>query len=155
MIVANETDSGDILTVTERGYGKRTPIEDYPRHGRGGQGVIAIQCSERNGALVGAVQVGDEHELMLVSDQGTLVRTRAAEVSVLSRNTQGVTLIRVASDERLIGVARVEMVEGEDEPVGDEAETAEGGDAAPADGSTDNPPPADDASAAGDEQPTV
>ncbi|MCB1640572.1 MAG: DNA gyrase subunit A, partial [Xanthomonadales bacterium] len=116
------------------GYGKRTPIEEYPQHGRGGQGVIAIQCSDRNGELVGAVQVDDSHELMLVSDQGTLVRTRAAEVSVLGRNTQGVTLIRVAKDERLIGVDRVEAVEE------DEETTGEAGDDAPAsaDGQTES-----------------
>ncbi|MCB1633460.1 MAG: DNA gyrase subunit A, partial [Xanthomonadales bacterium] len=131
MIVAED---GDVLTVTERGYGKRTPIEEYPQHGRGGQGVIAIQCSDRNGELVGAVQVDDSHELMLVSDQGTLVRTRAAEVSVLGRNTQGVTLIRVAKDERLIGVDRVEAVEE------DEETTGEAGDDAPAsaDGQTES-----------------
>ncbi len=153
MIVAEEADEGDILTVTARGYGKRTPIKDYPRHGRGGQGVIAIQCSDRNGSLVGAVQVGDEHELMLVSDQGTLVRTRAAEVSVLSRNTQGVTLIRVANDERLIGVARVEVVEGEDEAVGDLEALAEG-DQAPSESSSGEPPPAD-AAPEGDELPSA
>ena len=101
---------GDILTATERGYGKRTPLEDYPRKGRGTQGVIAIQCSERNGAMVGAVQLDDSHELMLISNHGTLVRTRASEVARVGRNTQGVTLIRLPDDEALVGVVRVESL---------------------------------------------
>ena len=104
----------DILTATERGYGKRTPLVDYPRKGRGTQGVIAIQCSERNGALIGAVQLGENHELMLISNQGTLVRTRASEVARVGRNTQGVTLIRLPADEALVGVVKVEAL-GEDD----------------------------------------
>ena len=104
----------DILTATERGYGKRTPLVDYPRKGRGTQGVIAIQCSERNGALIGAVQLGENHELMLISNQGTLVRTRASEVARVGRNTQGVTLIRLPVDEALVGVVKVEAL-GEDD----------------------------------------
>lgn len=106
---------GDVLTATERGYGKRTPLDDYPRKGRGTQGVIAIQCSERNGALVAAVQISDTQELMLVSNQGTLVRTRAAEVARVGRNTQGVTLIRLPDSEALAGVVRIEALGGEDE----------------------------------------
>lgn len=101
---------GHVLTVTENGYGKRTMVEDYPLRGRGGMGVIAIQTSERNGAVVGAVQVTDEDELMLISNGGTLVRTRASEVSVLGRNTQGVKLITLAEDEKLVGMARVEAL---------------------------------------------
>jgi DNA gyrase subunit A len=104
-----------ILTASENGYGKRTGLAGFPRRGRGGQGVIAIQTSERNGALVGAVQVRDEDELMLISDQGTLVRTRVAEVSVSGRNTQGVTLIKVAEDEHLVGVVRLQDVGGDDD----------------------------------------
>ena len=100
----------DILTATARGYGKRTALADYPRKGRGTQGVIAIQCSERNGALVGAVQLGEEHELMLISNLGTLVRTRASEVARVGRNTQGVTLIRLPPDESLVGVVKVESL---------------------------------------------
>ncbi|HEY0229757.1 MAG TPA: DNA gyrase subunit A, partial [Dokdonella sp.] len=100
----------DILTATQRGFGKRTPLVDYPRKGRGTQGVIAIQCSERNGALVGAVQIGEEQELMLISNQGTLVRTRAAEVARVGRNTQGVTLIRLPEDEKLVGLVRLEAI---------------------------------------------
>ncbi len=95
---------GDILTATARGYGKRTELVEFTKKGRGTQGVIGIQCSERNGGLVGAVQVTEAHELMLISNQGTLVRTRVAEVSQLGRNTQGVTLIRLPADETLVSV---------------------------------------------------
>lgn len=104
-----------ILTACERGYGKRTGLGEYPRRGRGGQGVIAIQTSERNGALVGAVKVTDDDELMLISDQGTLVRTRIAEVSVSGRNTQGVTLIKLADEENLVGLVRLVDVSDDDE----------------------------------------
>jgi len=93
-----------ILCATERGYGKRTPIEDYPRHGRGGQGVIAIQTTARNGLLVGAIAVRDEDEVMLVSNRGMLVRTPARDISIVGRNTQGVRLIDLPEDERLVGV---------------------------------------------------
>ncbi len=106
---------GDILTATERGYGKRTELAEYPRKGRGNQGVIGIKCSERNGELVGAVQIGEEHELMLISNQGTLVRTRAAEVAKVGRNTQGVTLIRLPDDEKLVGLVRLDAVEEDEE----------------------------------------
>jgi DNA gyrase subunit A len=99
---------GDILTASERGYGKRTPVEDYPRKGRGTQGVIALQTSARNGRLVGAIQLSDHHEVLLISDGGTLVRTRASEISQVGRNTQGVTLIRLAADETLQAVERVD-----------------------------------------------
>jgi DNA gyrase subunit A len=119
LIVAAE---GDILTATERGYGKRTQLEEFPKKGRGTQGVIGIQCSERNGALVAATQVTDAHELMLISNQGTLVRTRVAEVSQLGRNTQGVTLIRLPAEEALVSVVRLDA----DENNGDEAETGDG-----------------------------
>jgi DNA gyrase subunit A len=104
-------DGGDILTATERGYGKRTVLDEFPKKGRGTQGVIGIQCSERNGSLVSAVQVTEAHELMLISNQGTLVRTRVAEVSQLGRNTQGVTLIRLPADEALVSVVRLEADE--------------------------------------------
>ncbi|MGV8844087.1 MAG: DNA gyrase subunit A [Pseudomonas sp.] len=97
-----------ILTASERGYGKRTAMAEFPRRGRGGQGVIAMVSNARNGKLVGAVQVLDCEEIMLISDQGTLVRTRVGEVSSLGRNTQGVTLIRLASDEKLVGLQRVQ-----------------------------------------------
>ena len=99
---------GCVLTVSENGFGKRTDVTEFPAKGRGGQGVIAMQTSERNGALVGAVQVFDGEEIMLISDQGTMVRTRVDEVSVLSRNTQGVRLIKVKGSELLIGLERIE-----------------------------------------------
>jgi DNA gyrase subunit A len=111
---------GDILTASERGYGKRTPLEDYPRKGRGIQGVIALKTSARNGRLVGAIQLSDHHEVLLISDGGTLVRTRAAEISQVSRNTQGVTLMRLAADESLQAVERVDASlddEEEESPV--------------------------------------
>ncbi len=106
---------GDVLTVTEQGYGKRTAIEDYPAHGRGGQGVISIQTNERNGAVVGAVQVTSDNEIMLISDNGTLVRTRVAEISCLGRNTQGVRLIKLSKGENLIGVEKIVDVEADDD----------------------------------------
>ena len=113
-MIVLEQDGGDILTVTENGYGKRTPVEDYPLRGRGAQGVIAIQTSERNGQVRGAVQVQPQHEIMLVTDGGTLVRTRVAEISVLSRNTQGVKLMSLQGEERLIGIERVDSVDDEE-----------------------------------------
>ncbi len=112
-----------ILTASERGFGKRTGLGKFPRRGRGGQGVIAMVTSERNGKLVGAIQVQDGEEIMLISDQGTLVRTRVDEVSSSGRNTQGVTLIKLAKDETLVGLERVqeptpveedELLEGEE-----------------------------------------
>ncbi|KAA0696072.1 DNA gyrase subunit A [Halopseudomonas laoshanensis] len=106
MIIVEE--GTQILTASARGYGKRTAVEEFPQYKRGGQGVIAMVSNERNGPLVGAVQVVDGEEIMLISDQGTLVRTRVAEVSSLSRNTQGVTLIKVASDEKLVGLERIQ-----------------------------------------------
>ncbi|MEW6445819.1 MAG: DNA gyrase subunit A [Pseudomonadota bacterium] len=110
MIVAHEGEAVAILTASENGYGKRTPLDDFPRHGRGGQGVIALQTSERNGMLVGAVRVAEDDELMLISDQGTLVRTPVAEVSLVGRNTQGVTLIRLGKDEHLVQIERIQSV---------------------------------------------
>jgi DNA gyrase subunit A len=105
---------GLILTATENGYGKRTAVEDFPVQGRGGQGVIAIQTSERNGRTVGAAQVRDDDEIMLISSNGTLVRTAVDDISIQGRNTQGVRLIRVESDQRLVGLAPIESIE-EDE----------------------------------------
>ncbi|HEX4852611.1 DNA gyrase subunit A [Arenimonas sp.] len=106
---------GDILTASENGFGKRTAVSEFPRKGRGTQGVIAMQTSDRNGELVGAIQLTEQHEILLISDQGTLVRTRASEVSQVGRNTQGVTLMRVAQDEKLIAVERVDVLEVDDE----------------------------------------
>ena len=106
---------GFILTASETGYGKLTPLDDFPAHGRGGQGVIALQTTERNGNTVAALQVEPGHELMLVSSTGTLVRTPVRDISIVGRNTQGVRLIRLAEGERLTGVERVEGLENGDE----------------------------------------
>jgi DNA gyrase subunit A len=105
---------GLILTASENGYGKLTPIAEFPVHGRGGQGVIGLQTSDRNGRLVAATQVTVADELMLMSSSGTLVRTRAGEISVLGRNTQGVRLIKLDAGERLIGVEAVTAENGDD-----------------------------------------
>ena len=94
------------------GYGKLTPLEEFPPHGRGGQGVIALQTSDRNGETVAALQVIAGQEIMLISSTGTLVRTAVDEISVLGRNTQGVRLIRLADAERLTGIERIEHLEG-------------------------------------------
>jgi len=109
-----------VLTATERGYGKRTPLSKYPRKGRGIRGVIGIQCSERNGNLVRAALLEDANEVMLISNQGTLVRTRAAEIARVGRNTQGVTLIRLPADESLVGVVRVDSFGEDDDAGGDD-----------------------------------
>ncbi|OGT06847.1 MAG: DNA gyrase subunit A [Gammaproteobacteria bacterium GWF2_41_13] len=104
-------DDSAILTATEQGYGKRTAIEEYRVTGRGGQGVISIQVNDRNGRVIGAIAVQPQHEIMLITDQGTLVRTRVEEVSLIGRSTQGVRLINLSEAERLIGLAKVEDVE--------------------------------------------
>jgi DNA gyrase subunit A len=98
---------GFVLTATENGYGKRTAVNDYPTHGRGGQGVISIQTSGRNGAVVGATLVSENDETMLISNAGTLVRTRVAGISAMGRNTQGVRLITVGKGEKLVGIDRI------------------------------------------------
>ena len=107
---------GPVMIATANGYGKRTEVAEFPRQGRGGQGVIAIQTTERNGAVVGALQVTPEDELMLISQIGTLVRTPVAEVSLMGRNTQGVRLIRLDEGDRLVGIERVEGLQEDDEP---------------------------------------
>ncbi|MCA1805754.1 MAG: DNA gyrase subunit A [Xanthomonadaceae bacterium] len=108
-------DEGDVLMATGNGYGKRTAVNEYPVYGRGGQGVISIQGSERNGDVVGAVLVCDDDEIMLITNAGTLVRTRVNEISRLSRNTQGVRLINVGEEESLVGVERILEVEDVEE----------------------------------------
>ena len=118
-----------ILTVCEQGYGKRTLVDDFPVYGRGGQGVIGIQTSDRNGPVVGAAQVTESDEIMLISDKGTLVRTRVTEVSVQGRNTQGVRLIRLKDGENLVGLEQVdepEEVEELEASIDDQAESVEG-----------------------------
>ncbi len=116
---------GQILTVSENGYGKRTAIDEFPVHNRGGQGVIALQLSERNGRMVAAVQVEERDQVVIVSREGRLLRTRLAKVSVLGRNTQGVTLMRMRDDDRVLNVARVAYVEGIEAEAEDDPETTE------------------------------
>src|SRR5580692_1285332 len=119
LIVCGE---GNVLTASANGYGKLTPLDDFPKHGRGGQGVIALQTSDRNGALVAALQVTAGQEIMLISSTGTLVRTPVDEISVLGRNTQGVRLIRLADGERLTGIERIESLEAEGDAEGADPE---------------------------------
>jgi DNA gyrase subunit A len=117
-----------VLVATENGYGKRTRMEDFPLRGRGGQGVIAIQTSERNGKLVRAIAVHDTDEYMLITDGATLIRCRAEEVRVMGRNTQGVMLIRLDKGEKLAGLQRIEELSDDDDEapeVGDVPETSE------------------------------
>ncbi|MDG1115046.1 MAG: DNA gyrase subunit A [Pseudomonadales bacterium] len=117
---------GTLLLASEKGYGKRTPIEEFSVIGRGGQGVISMKLSERNGSLVGVAQVGSGFEVLLISDQGTMVRTRVDEVSTLGRNTQGVRLINLSEGESLVGLASFDEPEL-DELQGDAEESAEDG----------------------------
>ncbi|MCW9023328.1 MAG: DNA gyrase subunit A [Gammaproteobacteria bacterium] len=117
LIIATE---GYVLTATENGYGKRTLIEDYPKHGRGGQGVISIQTSERNGQVIGAERVTAEDEMMLITTNGTLVRTKTDEVSIMGRNTQGVRLISLSSGEKLSGIERIENIQADAEEESEE-----------------------------------
>jgi DNA gyrase subunit A len=112
LIVVGE---GHVLTASATGYGKLTPLEDFPAHGRGGQGVIALQTSDRNGFTVAALQVMTGQEIMLISSTGTLVRTTVDEISVQGRNTQGVRLIRLDEGERLVGIERVASLESAEE----------------------------------------
>jgi DNA gyrase subunit A len=110
LIVAEQ---GYILTASENGFGKLTPLEDFPRHGRGGQGVIALQVTDRNGRMIGALQVGLDDEIMLMSQAGVLVRTPVKDISVVGRNTQGVRLIRLEEGDQLSGLERIDgIVEG-------------------------------------------
>jgi DNA gyrase subunit A len=106
---------GTVLNITENGFGKRTKLEEFTCHNRGGQGMIAIKTSERNGEVIGAVLVNDNDEIMLITDGGTLVRTRVDGISIVGRNTQGVTIIRLDKKEKVIGVDRIEGLAGEEE----------------------------------------
>jgi DNA gyrase subunit A len=109
------TAEGQILTATENGYGKRTPLDEYRLTGRGGQGVIAISTSQRNGQVIGAIQVTASDEVMLITDRGTLVRTRVEEISLVGRNAQGVRLIRLSAEEKLVGIQQVAELATDDE----------------------------------------
>ncbi len=122
MVIPEE--DGRVLTVSNNGYGKRTALTEFPTKGRGGKGMIAMQASERNGPLVGAVQLFEGDEIMLISDQGTMVRTRGEEISVLGRNTQGVRVIRLKEGETMVGLARIEEQE-QQEPLEGEAPAGE------------------------------
>jgi len=119
LIIASE---GTVLNITENGYGKRTLVEKFNCQSRGGLGVIAMQTSDRNGNVVGALLVNDSDELMIITDGGTLVRTRVAEISVVGRNTQGVTIIRLDKGEKVIGVDRIAGLAGDDEGIIDDDE---------------------------------
>ncbi|MGH8704263.1 MAG: DNA gyrase subunit A [Burkholderiales bacterium] len=133
MLVAKD-EKQTVLTATENGYGKRTPISEYTRHGRGGQGMIAIQTTERNGALVGAVLVDDHDEVMLISTGGVLIRTAVAQIREQGRSTQGVTLIALSEGEKLAGVERIverDEVEGGVENGGGNGGSADEGAATP------------------------
>jgi DNA gyrase subunit A len=114
LIIAAE---GTVLNITENGFGKRTEVDKFRLQSRGGQGVIAIQTSERNGQVVGALLVNDTDELMIITDGGTLVRTRVAEISVVGRNAQGVTVIRLGDDEKVVGVDRIDGLVDEENTI--------------------------------------
>ncbi len=104
-----------VLTATENGYGKRTPVSEYTRHGRGTQGMIAIQTTARNGRVVAAKLVRDDDEIMLITTGGVLIRTRVNEIREMGRSTQGVTLINLDEDEKLAGLEKI--VDRDDEDV--------------------------------------
>ncbi|WP_273024688.1 DNA topoisomerase (ATP-hydrolyzing) subunit A [Rheinheimera sp.] len=116
--------NGPVLTVTENGYGKRTALQEYPAKSRATQGVVSIKVSERNGLVVGAVQVNELDEIMMISNKGTLVRTRVNEVSEVGRNTQGVILIRTAGNEKVVGVEKIDEIQDAEELAAAEAEKA-------------------------------
>jgi len=130
-------EGGQMLAASENGYGKRTDLSEFPTKGRGTQGVIGMVVNERNGPLVGAAQVFGNEDIMLISNQGTLVRTRVDEVSHLGRNTQGVRLIRLGNGEALSGLAPIPELDVDDEELEEgaaEENGAEGAEDAPADG---------------------
>jgi DNA gyrase subunit A len=143
MLAANNESKG-VLTATENGYGKRTALGEYPRHGRGGQGVISIQTSERNGKVVGAVLVDDNDEVMLISTGGVLIRTEVAQIREMGRSTQGVTLIALSEGEKLAGLERIEERDlGNGNGNGNGGSGGNGGHAEPgAEGGPDDLPPA-------------
>ncbi|MDB5977158.1 MAG: gyrase subunit [Nevskia sp.] len=134
LIVARQ---GDILTVSEQGYGKRTPIDGFPLRGRGGQGVIAQALSDKTGNLIGAVEVDDTHDIMLISDGGRLIRVAAKEIKTLGRNTQGVRVARPTDGDRLVSLDRMT-------PEVEAAEPGEGPSDGPAEGPSETPPESGD-----------
>jgi len=140
MLVAKD-ESRTVLTATEHGFGKRTPISEYTKHGRGGQGLIAIQASERNGRLVGAVLVDDSDEVMLISTGGVLIRTKVAQIREQGRSTQGVTLIALGEGEKLAGLERIEEKDEEGPENGNGHGDGNGGDGEPPLAPAEAPPP--------------
>src|SRR6185437_121996 len=139
LIVAEQ---GFILTASQNGFGKLTPLEEFPKHGRGGQGVIALQITDRNGRMVGALQVSVNDEIMLMSQNGVLVRTPVKDISVVGRNTQGVRLIRLEEGDQLSGLERIDGLAGDTdlEDSTDELQSDEPQSDAPADEGSDEPP---------------
>ena len=119
LIVAEQ---GFILTASQNGFGKLTPLEEFPKHGRGGQGVIALQITDRNGRMVGALLVSLDDEVMLMSQNGVLVRTPVKEISVVGRNTQGVRLIRLEEGDQLSGLERIDGLAGDADAMDGEAD---------------------------------
>jgi len=113
-LLAIDSDEETLLFATENGFGKRTKVSDFSVQARGGQGVISIQTSERNGQVVGAIKVEDDNEIMLITNAGTLVRTEVGGISIVSRNTQGVKLIRLTNDELLVQMEGIAKEEGEE-----------------------------------------
>jgi DNA gyrase subunit A len=167
-LVVAEDETLSVLTATENGYGKRSPIAEYTRHGRGTQGMIAIQTSARNGKVVAAKLVKPEDEIMLITTGGVLIRTRVAEIREMSRATQGVTLINLGAEEKLAGLEKVVETEengtgngngstGDDGSVGEDVEVSglsAPSDAAPSDedgGASHGDDTGPDASTDGDE----
>ncbi|MBW8892442.1 MAG: DNA gyrase subunit A, partial [Burkholderiales bacterium] len=136
MLVA-EDETQSVLTATENGFGKRTSIVEYTRHGRGTKGMIAIQQSERNGRVVAATLVRPEDEIMLITDKGVLVRTRVSEIRELGRATQGVTLIALDDGSKLSGLQRI--VENDANETNEADAAAEPGEVGPTDESSEAP----------------
>jgi len=138
---AETSDDAAVLTATENGFGKRTLLSEYPGHRRGGQGVISIQIKGRNGDVVDTKMVEPHHEVMLISSSGTLIRTRVSEISTLGRNTQGVRLITVGDDEKLLGLSRIDDPEDVGEDSDDSGDAGAVGDDAGAEptASAENP----------------
>ena len=117
MVVEHNDETHQVLIGTANGFGKRTPMQDFPQQKRGGQGVIAVQTTDRNGDVIGAVMVAEDDQAMLITDQGTLVRTAVNEISSMGRNTQGVTLIRLGEDEHMTEIEAVQTLEGADDAI--------------------------------------
>ena len=113
MIALSIVNEDLLLTATENGYGKRTSINEFSTQRRGGQGVIAIKTSERNGLTIGAIQVSDDDEIMLISSNGVLIRTPVDGISIVGRNTQGVTLIKLVDEQKLVGLAKIISIDEE------------------------------------------